>query len=76
MKEMNLIKVLMVAMALGFPAYAGAEDVSENEAAIQAQCEAEAQNVNAASPQDYIEQCVEEKIQAQKEQAQESREAS
>jgi hypothetical protein len=74
MKEMILVKALFVAAVLAIPAYASASEGSESEAAIQAQCQAEAEN--APNPDEYLAQCIEEKVQAQKEQAEESKEAS
>jgi len=74
MKEMIIFKVMFVAMILGATGYVSANEAAQSQEQIQAECAAEAKG--ALYPQEYLEECIEEKKQALKEQSGEAKEAS
>ena len=61
-------------MLLGVSSYVSANEVAQGEEQIQAECAAEAKG--ALYPQEYLEECIEEKKQAMKAQSGEAKEES
>ena len=74
MNKLNIFSAMLIAIVLGFSGNLSANTNNPSEEEIKAACIAESKE--ASYPQEYIEECIEEKKQALKEQGEESKEAS
>lgn len=74
MKQVFILKAMLLAIILGFTGIAFADDSANSEEAIRAECQAASKG--ASYPEEFVEECVEEKKQALKEAAEDGKDAS